>query len=111
MLRVWKWIIRWCGRGRFSTVQPYEYVIRRSALGRLSIRFDGGPSYPEMVNDLKGAFERCGHVVRLGEELSGVEWARLITDSGVFISADELNAVLTLLPSPAQDRHSDAVSQ
>lgn len=111
MRRVWKRIIQWCWKARFSTAQPYQYVIRRSALGRLSIRFDAGPSYPAMVNDLKGAFERCGHVVRQCEELSGAEWARRITDAGVFISADELNAVRTLLPSPEQDRHSDVVSQ
>lgn len=111
MLRVWKWIIQWCGRGRLSKAQPYKHGIKRSAMGRLSIRFDGGPSYPAMVNDLKAAFERCGHVVRQSEELSGAEWARRITDSGVFISEDELNAVLTLLPSPKQDCHRDEISQ
>lgn len=111
MLKVWKWIAQWYGRGRLSSAQPHRYVIRRSAFGRVSIRFDGGPSYPGMVSDLKSAFETFGHVVRHCEELSGAEWARRIASTGGFITTDELNAVLTLLPSPVQDRRSDAISQ
>ncbi|WP_242675358.1 hypothetical protein [Phytopseudomonas dryadis] len=74
-----------------------RYGIKRSASGRLRIRFYGGPFYPAMVNDLERAFERFGHLVERGEELSGAQWADRIIASGQSATSAELAAIRTLL--------------
>lgn len=74
-----------------------RHCIRRSALGRLTIRSDGGPCYPQMVDDLESAFRRFGHLVGRGEALTGPEWIDRIAASGQPASVRELDAIRTLL--------------
>ena len=50
------------------------HFIKRSWTGWLSIRFDGGCSYPSMVESLKAVYQRYGYLVRLGESLSAQCW-------------------------------------
>lgn len=56
------------GSGRRSTC---GFGISRSRLGRLSVRFDGGPCYPEMVAALKEMVDDYGNLVKRGERLLG----------------------------------------
>lgn len=102
MLQVGEWLARWMGRfrsaeraGRGRIV--HRHAIRRSALGRLTIRFDGGPCYAEMVDALESAYERFGCLVENREELSGREWIERIIATGQPVSAAELDAIRTLM--------------
>ncbi|MBB3105220.1 hypothetical protein [Azomonas macrocytogenes] len=104
MMQRWQWWARKLHGLRLSVTTLLNtprvddrYMISRSVWGRLSIRFDGGPFYPEMVNDLESAFKRFGHLVEHGEELSGAQWAYRIIASGQSVTAAELNAIRTLL--------------
>lgn len=99
MLLIGKWLRRgernrWCARA------TPKYVIRRSPFGWLTIRFVGGPVYPNMLDDLRRVYRRCGHLVLSGEELSGQGWIERIVTAGAGLSAEELHAIKTLLPTP-----------
>jgi len=73
------------------------YVIERSRIGRLSIGFDGGCSYPAMINVLRAVFERYGRLVRFGEQLSAQGWLDRVEERGFEISDQERMAVFTLM--------------
>lgn len=74
-----------------------QFVISRSRLGWLKVRFDGGPSYPVMVDLLKGMVEQYGYLVRRGERLSGAEWIERIRDSCAQVSDIQIRSVSTLM--------------
>lgn len=74
-----------------------EHVIQRSKFGRLTVRFDGGCSYPSMIESLKLVFRRFGHLVVIREKLSGQGWAERIVESGHSLSDEEVEAILTLM--------------
>lgn len=71
--------------------------ISRSRLGWLRIRFDSGPSYPEMVETLKDIVDQCGGLVRSGERISGAEWLRRIDQSDVRITKRQRQAIQILM--------------
>lgn len=73
------------------------HVIGRSRLGRLSIGFDGGCSYPAMINVLRAVFKRYGRLVRFGEQLSAQDWIDRVEERGFQISDQERVAVITLM--------------
>lgn len=88
--------------GHSQTTESKRYVasgfgISRSRLGWLSIRFEGGPSYPEMVGTLKEMVELHGRLVKRGERISGTEWLRRIEASGACISEGQTQAIRTLM--------------
>ena len=66
------------------------HVIGRSRIGWLSICFDGGCSYPAMINVLRAVFKRYGRLVRFGE-IDRVE------ERGFQFSDQERVAVFTLM--------------
>ena len=70
--------------------------------GWLTIRLSGGPAYPDMLDDLWRVYKRYGYLVRSGEELSGQEWAKRIVTTDACLTTKELQAIKTLLPSPAE---------
>lgn len=74
-----------------------DFGISRSRLGWLSVRFDGGPTYPEMVETLEGMVALHGHLVRRGERISGPEWLQRISDSGVPADESKIKAIRTLM--------------
>lgn len=74
-----------------------EHVIQRSRFGILTIRFDGGCSYPSMIEFLKLLSRRFGHLIVLREKLSGQGWADRIVESGHSLSGEEVEAILTLM--------------
>ncbi len=73
------------------------HVIGRSRIGWLSICFDGGCSYPAMINMLKAFFKRYGRLVRFGEQLSAQGWIDRVEERGFQISDQERVAVFTLM--------------
>lgn len=73
------------------------FWISRSRLGWLRVRFDGGPSYPEMVESLKEMVDRHGHLVKRGDKISGPEWLRRIDQSDVRTTESQRRAIQTLL--------------
>ena len=73
------------------------HVIERSRFGRLSICFDGGCSYPAMINVLSAVFKRYGRLVRFGEQLSAQGWIDRVEERGYQISDQERVAVFTLM--------------
>ncbi|MCF5666405.1 hypothetical protein GIV47_15690, partial [Pseudomonas marginalis] len=73
------------------------HVIGRSRFGRLSICFDGGCSYPAMINVLRAVFKRYGRLVRFGERLSAQGWIDRVEARGFQISDQERVAVFTLM--------------
>lgn len=73
------------------------FGISRSCLGRLRVRFEGGPSYPAMVETLEGIVKRYGYLVRCGETISGSAWIQRIDQSGGHISDLEIRAIQTLM--------------
>lgn len=73
------------------------FGISRSRLGWLSVRFDGGPSYPEMVESLKEIVDRHGHLVKRGDKISGSEWLRRIDQSNVRVTERQRQAIQTLM--------------
>lgn len=75
----------------------HGFGIRRSRLGRISVRFDGGPSYLEMVATLKEMVDRYGYCVKRGEGLSGSEWLRRIEQSDMRITERQRQAIQTLM--------------
>lgn len=74
-----------------------ELGIKRSWLGWLSVRFDGGPYYPEMLDSLQQAVIQFGGLVRRGENLTGTEWLQRIHDAGGCITSTQLLAIETLM--------------
>lgn len=74
-----------------------SHSIQRSSLGRLTIRFEGGSSYPAMVESLKGVFRRSGYLIARGESLSGPHWVKRMLEGGLSISKEEVEAVRTLM--------------
>lgn len=90
------------GNGQHAGSEPHTergFGIRRSRLGWLSVRFDGGPSYPEMVALLKEMVEQYGHCVKRGEGLSGSEWLSRIEQDGRRITECQRQAIQTLMES------------
>ena len=73
------------------------HSIQRSSLGRLTIRFEGGCSYPSMVESLKRVFRRSGCLIARGESLSGPHWVKRMLESGHSISKEDVEAVRTLM--------------
>lgn len=73
------------------------FGIKRSFFGWLSVRFSGGPSYPQMVEVLQAMAEEYGHLIKRGECLSGAEWLHRISASGTEITLPQLSAVETLM--------------
>ena len=84
---------------RPSSKRKELYGVSRSALGRLSICFEGGPSYPEMVDDLELALQRYGHLISIGECLTGEEWVQLIVANGTDVDMVAIHAIRTLMPA------------
>lgn len=84
-------------KARYEQQCICDYWIRRSRLGRLSIPFDGGPFYIEMVDSLKEAFDWHGRLVKRGEKISGSEWLRRIDQSDVRITELQRRAIQTLM--------------
>ena len=74
-----------------------ELGIKRSRLGWLSVRFDGGPFYPEMLGALQQAVIDFGGLVRRGESLNGAEWLRRIDAVGGSIAPAQILAIRTLM--------------
>lgn len=73
--------------------------ISRSRIGWLSVRFDGGPSYPEMVAILKEMVDQYGGLVKRGERISGYEWLRRIDQRSVQATDAQRHAIQTLMRS------------
>lgn len=86
--------------GLLQRWQPDCYGLSRSVLGWLSIRFEGGPSYPEMINQLKIARQRYGHLIQIGETVRGDEWIERIQLVDPAPDAHLIHAIRTLLPCP-----------
>lgn len=76
-----------------------QFGISRSRLGWLKVRFDGGPSYPVMVDVLERMVEQYGYLVRRGERLSGTEWIERILESCAQVSDVQMRSVSTLMRS------------
>lgn len=74
-----------------------QFGISRSHLGWLKVRFDGGPSYPVMVDALQMMVEQYGYLVRRGERLSGAEWIERILHSCAQVSDIQMRSVSTLM--------------
>lgn len=88
------------GEGRQSDIASpavHGFGISRSRLGWLRIRFEGGPSYPKMIETLEEMAGQYGHLVKRGERLSGAAWLRRIGQSGVWLSEHQIQAVGTLM--------------
>jgi len=103
MVLMWNMVGRWI-RDVISLIRPSSkrnevYTVSRSALGRLSIRFEGGPSYPEVVDDLERALQRYGHLISTGECLTGEEWVQLIVTSGADVDMVAIHAIRTMMPA------------
>lgn len=75
------------------------YGVGRSVFGRLTIRFDGGPSYPAMVDDLERGLERYGGLVKKGVWLTGEEWVQCVIASDPDADMKILHAIRTLMPA------------
>lgn len=73
-----------------------EFGISRSRLGWLSIRFDGGPSYPQMVARLKDMVDQYGYLVSRGEGISGADWLQRIEASGAVVTEHNMQVIRTL---------------
>lgn len=73
------------------------HVISRSKFGRLRIRFDGGCSYPTMLDSLHAVYKRTGGLIAPGETLSGPDWINRIIENGYPISDQERTSILTLM--------------
>lgn len=74
-----------------------QFGIGRSRLGRLSVRFDGGPSYPEIVDMLQDMVNQYGYLVRHGERLSGAEWIERISETNTQVSALQTLSIKTFM--------------
>lgn len=74
-----------------------DFGISRSHLGWLKVRFDGGPSYPEMVATLKQMADQYGYLITRGENVSGGEWLQRINGIGVRLTERQIQAVQNLL--------------
>lgn len=84
-------------KARSGRESAREFGISRSRWGWLMVRFDGGPSYPEMVETLREMVERYGDLVKRGENLSGSQWILRIEQKGSHISEPQIQAVRTLM--------------
>lgn len=73
------------------------FGISRSCLGRLRVLFDGGPSYPEMVDTLQKMCGEYGHLVKRGEKLTASKWLQRIKASGARLTLAQLTSVSTLM--------------
>lgn len=82
------------GSGRQSA---RAFWISRSRLGWLSVRFEGGPFYPEMVETLKEMVDKYGGLVKRGDRISGSEWLRRIDQRNVPITDLQRRAIKTLM--------------
>lgn len=74
-----------------------NFWISRSRLGWLSVRFDGGPSYPEMVATLKQMAYQYGYLIRRAEKVSGSEWLQRISEAGAPLTESQIQTVRTLM--------------
>lgn len=74
-----------------------RHVISRSWLGLLHIRFDGGCSYPGMMELLQDVYKRTGYLIAVGEALSGPDWINRIVAAGHCLSDQERTSILTLM--------------
>lgn len=74
-----------------------DFGISRSRLGWLSVRFDGGPYYPAMLETLREMAELHGHLVRRGEKISGLEWIQRVNQSGARVTEQQMLAIGTLM--------------
>lgn len=74
-----------------------DFRISRSRFGWLSVRFDGGPSYPEMVATLKQMADQYGYLIRRGEKVSGGEWLQRINEAGARLTECQIQTVRTLM--------------
>ncbi len=86
--------------GRLFTT---TFGISRSRFGRLRVRFDGGPSYSEMVDTLQKLCGLYGHLVKRGENLTASEWLQRINANGARLTLDELASVETLMSGANSD--------
>ncbi|MEC6744506.1 hypothetical protein KH389_01490 [Pseudomonas qingdaonensis] len=77
------------------------FGISRSRVGRLRVLFDGGPSYPEMIDTLQTMRDEYGHLVKRGEKLTASEWLQRINASGARLTLAQLAAVETLMSGAA----------
>lgn len=59
--------------------------------------FDGGPSYPEMVDTLQRMRDEYGYLVERSEKLTASEWLQRINASGVSLTMTQLASVETLM--------------
>lgn len=84
-------------KARSGRQAAHNFGISRSRLGWLSVRFEGGPSYPEMVDMLKEMVDRFGGLVNRGERISGSEWLRRIDESSKRITERQRQMVHTLM--------------
>lgn len=73
------------------------FGISRSRVGSLRVLFDGGPSYPEMIDTLQVMRDEYGYLVKRGEKLTASEWLHRISASGVRLTLAQLAAVETLM--------------
>jgi hypothetical protein len=85
---------RWAGEKKHL---QSRFGIRRFWLGWLSVRFDGGPVYFDMVEALQQAIADFGYLVRRGERLSAEEWLHRINTLGLRITPAQLTAIETLM--------------
>lgn len=103
MVRMWKVVRLWIKEivlfGRFGSARNEVYGVSRSVFGRLSIRFDGGPSYPEMVNDLEQSLLCYGYLIDNGTCFTGEEWIQRIVTSGADADMRKIHAIRTLMPA------------
>lgn len=74
-----------------------RFGIRRFWFGWLSVRFDGGPVYFDMVESLQQAIADFGYLVRRGERLSSEEWLHRINTLDLRITPAQLTAIETLM--------------
>lgn len=103
MVQIWTTVGRWvrevASLRLSSSIHNETYGVKRSTWGRLSIRFEGGPSYPDMVDDLERASQRYGHLISNGACLTGEDWIQLIVASGGDIDMVAIHAIRTLIPA------------
>lgn len=86
------------GRQAGAKKHPHpRFGLRRFWFGWLSVRFDGGPFYFEMIESLQRAIADFGHLVRRGERLSAEEWLHRINTLGLRITPAQLTAIETLM--------------
>lgn len=87
----------WINAKQVSDEGQCVFGVRRSFVGWLSVRFDGGPYYPEMVEALRGMVAEYGHLVRRGERLTAFEWLQRIKSTGAMPTDIQVESLATLM--------------